>query len=96
MSFGRIGSNQEHEFNFIVNITNRISHCTASESSGQTGHGGRMSGTSAMIYVIGSHHRTTELTNQEIFLIGAASGLKAAKESGPYFSFISLNAQLLN
>jgi hypothetical protein len=38
-----------------------------------------------MIYVIGSHHRTTELTNQEIFLIGAASGTQGREGIGAVF-----------
>src|SRR5690554_2409882 len=51
-------------------IVDAVGHGAATQYSGQTGHGGSVSETSAMVYIIGAHHRPGKLLRQVIFLVG--------------------------
>ena len=64
---GACRQNQVGIFNFV----NRISHCTAAECGGQTGHRDGVSETGAVIDIVGADYRPHEFLEQIIFFIGA-------------------------
>lgn len=73
MSFGGVRTDNEKdlvEFNF----TDRVGHRPATKRSGQTGHGGSVSGAGAVINVVGANHRAHKFLHQKVLFISAAGG----------------------
>jgi hypothetical protein len=57
----------------VFDFVDRISHSTAAETGGQTGHRGGMSETGTVVHIVGLHYHAGELLRQIIFFIGTLS-----------------------
>ncbi len=68
-----------------ADFTNRISHCAATETSGQTGHGGRMSKTGTVVHVISLHDSPSKFLGQVVFFVGASG----RGNEGKLFRFVT-------
>ena len=55
-----------------LDLADGVGHRGASERCGQTGHGGSVSGSCAVVQVVGAHHHPDELLHQPVVLVGAA------------------------
>jgi len=75
VSLGGIGANGE-DTGGVTNLEYGVSHCPASECCDQTGHGGGMSETGAVVHIVMAEHYAGEFLNDIIVLVGALSGRK--------------------
>jgi hypothetical protein len=72
--FRCIGSDDEETVGIILELWDRVRHCSAPECCSQTGYGGSVSETGAVIDIIRPDHCAGKLLQKVIFLIGAFSG----------------------
>ena len=73
MVFGGVGSGYQDNVRGF-DIGNGVCHGAGSECCGQTGHGGAVSETGAMIDVVGFEHRPHELLDHIIVFVGHPGG----------------------
>jgi len=80
---GAYCQNQVCVFNFV----NRISHCTAAECGGQTGHRYGVSKPGTVIDIVGADCRPHKFLEQVIFFIGATRRGQTGNAVGAVFFF---------
>ena len=66
MVLGGVGAGDQDHIG-VFDIGDGVRHCATSESCGQTGHGGAMSETGAMVDVVGFKHRPGEFLSNDSF-----------------------------
>ena len=69
MLFGGVRADDQRHVR-LFQVGERIGHRSRTERSGQTGHGGRVSETGAVIHVVRADHRAGELLVQVVFFVG--------------------------
>ena len=69
MIFGGVGPGYQYDFG-VFDIADGICHGSASESCGQTGHGGGMSEPGAVVDIVCLEHGPGELVGNIVFLVG--------------------------
>ena len=84
VSFGGIGANGE-DTGGVTNLKDGVSHCPASECCDQTGHGGGMSETGAVIHIVMAEHCAGEFLDDIVVLVGALGG----REEGYLIFFVA-------
>ena len=86
MIFSGIGSDNQNQIR-LFNILDGVCHCATSESCGQTGHGGRMSETGAVIDIIGLKYRPYEFLGDIILFVGHPGRRQKTDTVGPMVIF---------
>ena len=71
MGLGHVCADQEEELG-VFKFAERVGHGARTECGGQTGHGGGVSGSCAVIDVVGADHRAEELLHVVRVFVDAA------------------------
>ena len=69
MVFRGVGAGDQDDVG-LLDIGDGVGHRATSERCGQTGHGGAVSETGAVIDVVGLEHRPGEFLGDVVFLVG--------------------------
>ena len=78
VGFGGVGPDDE-EGVVELDLAEGVGHRGASERCGQTGHSGSVSGSCAVVQVVGAHHHPDELLHQPVVFVGAAGRAEGAE-----------------
>ena len=70
VGLGHVGADQEEELG-VFKFAERVGHGARTEGGGQTGHGRGVSGSCAVIDVVGADHRAEELLHVVRVFVGA-------------------------
>ena len=79
MAFPRVRANDENNIGRFPDFGNVIGHCPTTQSHRQTGDGGGVSETGAVIDVIRADHRAGKLLSDIVFFIGCPCRRKQGK-----------------
>lgn len=86
VALGHVGADGEDGVGF-VHVLERIGHCASSDLSGQTGHGGSVSSTRAVVYMMRAKARSNKLLHGVGSSVGRTPGGDAVDGVAAVFGF---------